>query len=98
MLDQKIVDSKFRLVLLAAWRAKQIINGSKKKVNVKAENPLTIAMEEIRQGLINFEILTEEKLEQRRLEKENLEINQEAEEGEKEEDNSSEAELEAKAE
>ncbi len=98
MLDQKIVDSKFRLVLLAAWRAKQIINGSKKKVNLKAENPLTIAMEEIRQGLINFEILTEEKLEQRRLEKENLETNQEAEEGEKEEDKSADTELEAKAE
>jgi len=98
VLDQKIVDSKFRLVLLAAWRAKQIINGSKKKVNVKAENPLTIALEEIRQGLINFEILTEEKLEQRRLEKENLEANQVTEEGEGEENNSSEAELEAKAE
>jgi len=95
VLDQSIVDSKFRLVLLAAWRAKQIINGSKKRVNIKAENPLTIALEEIRQGLINFEILTEERLEEKKSAEESLNINEDAEESIKEE---KKEELEAKAE
>jgi DNA-directed RNA polymerase subunit omega len=53
------IDSKFRLCILAAKRAKQIVNGSKKRVNIDAENPLTIAVEEIKQGRINFHILEE---------------------------------------
>lgn len=56
MLDQQQI-SKFRLAILAARRAKQLINGQKKRVDIKAENPLTVAIEEIRQGkidLLNF--------------------------------------------
>jgi DNA-directed RNA polymerase subunit omega len=53
------IDSKFRLCILAAKRAKQIVNGSRKKVNIDAENPLTVAVEEIKQGKINFHILEE---------------------------------------
>jgi DNA-directed RNA polymerase subunit omega len=53
------VDSKFRLCILAAKRAKQLIKGSKKKIDIKAENPLTIAIEEINRGLIDYEILHE---------------------------------------
>lgn len=55
------IDSKFRLVILAAKRAKQILNGSKKKVNIKADNPLTVAIKEIEEGKINFHILEENK-------------------------------------
>ncbi len=51
------IDSKFRLVLLAAKRAKQIINGDKKRVDIKAENPLTIALEEIIQNKITIDDL-----------------------------------------
>jgi DNA-directed RNA polymerase subunit omega len=57
------IDSKFRLALLAARRAKQLVAGSKKKLEVNAENPLTIAMQEIYQGKVNFEILDEEQME-----------------------------------
>ncbi len=46
------MDSKFRLAILAAKRAKQIIKGSKKQVDIEAGNPLTIALEEIKQGII----------------------------------------------
>jgi DNA-directed RNA polymerase subunit omega len=53
------IDSKFRLCILAAKRAKQIVHGSKKKVDINAENPLTIAIEEIKQGKINVHILEE---------------------------------------
>jgi DNA-directed RNA polymerase subunit omega len=51
------IDSKFRLCILAAKRAKQIVHGSKKKVDINAENPLTIAIEEIKQGKIDFQII-----------------------------------------
>lgn len=58
-------DSKFRLCILAAKRAKQLVNGAKKKLDIKAENPLTIAIAEIRAGIINFHVLDEE--EEKRL-------------------------------
>lgn len=54
------VDSKFRLVILAARRAKQLIAGARKRVDIKAENPLTVAMEEFRQGKINADTMMED--------------------------------------
>lgn len=60
------IDSKFRLALLTARRAKQLVAGSKKKIEVNAENPLTIAMQEIYQGKIKFVILDEEQMEKRK--------------------------------
>ena len=53
------IDSKFRLSILAAKRAKQLVGGSKKKIDSDAENPLTIALEEIYDGKINFHIIEE---------------------------------------
>ncbi len=53
------IDSKFRLCILAAKRAKQLVNGATKKVDIKAENPLTIALNEIENGQISFHILAE---------------------------------------
>jgi DNA-directed RNA polymerase subunit omega len=67
--DHKVVDSKFRLVLLAAKRAKQLLKGSRKKVETQVENPLSIALEEIKQGKIDFEILSNKDLEQEAGEK-----------------------------
>ncbi len=64
MEDHKVVDSKFRLVLLAAKRAKQLLKGNRKKVETQVENPLSIALEEIKQGKIDFEILSNKDLEQ----------------------------------
>ena len=54
------IDSKFRYAILAAKRAKQLINGSRKKVEMTAENPLTIALEEIAQGKVDFELLNKD--------------------------------------
>ena len=54
------IDSKFRLAILVARRAKQLIGGAKKKVDIKAENVLTIALEEFKQGKIDFDILNQE--------------------------------------
>lgn len=64
MEDQNVVDSKFRLVILAARRAKQLLKGARKKIETQVENPLSIALEEIKQGKIDFEILLNEDLEQ----------------------------------
>ena len=53
------IDSKFRLAILAAKRGKQLVAGAKKKVDTSAENPLTIALEEIFQGKVKFKLLEE---------------------------------------
>lgn len=53
------IDSKFRLAILAAKRGKQLVNGAKKKLDVSAENPLTIALKEIYAGKVNFRVLEE---------------------------------------
>lgn len=56
-MDQhEFIDSKFRLVILAAKRARQLLRGGRKKVDIEAENSLTIALEEINRGLIKYEI------------------------------------------
>ncbi|MCK4819634.1 DNA-directed RNA polymerase subunit omega [bacterium] len=57
MEDHEFIDSKFRLVILASKRAKQLLHGAKKKIEMNAENPLTVALEEINQGKIDFEII-----------------------------------------
>lgn len=54
------IDSKFRLAILVARRAKQIIGGAKRKIEIKTDNPLTVAMEEFRQGKIDLDVLYEE--------------------------------------
>jgi len=69
------IDSKFRLAILVARRAKQLIGGAKKKVDIKAENVLTIAMEEFKQGKIDFDILNQD---QTLLDEENQELGAEA--------------------
>ncbi len=59
MEEFKFIDSKFRFCILAAKRAKQIIAGSKKRIEMSAENPLTIALQELEQRKVGFEILDE---------------------------------------
>jgi DNA-directed RNA polymerase subunit omega len=54
------IDSKFRLAILVARRAKQLIGGARRRVDIKSENPLTVAMEEFKQGKIDFDVLNEE--------------------------------------
>lgn len=75
------IDSRFRHAILAAKRAKQLVGGAKKKIDMVAENPLTIAIEEIKEGKINFHILEEEEakrfpIEEEEVQEENTEINE----------------------
>jgi len=51
------IDSKFRFVILASKRAKQILRGAKVKIRSKSKNPIRIAQIEMKEGLIDYEIL-----------------------------------------
>ena len=51
------IDSKFRFVHLASKRAKMLLKGSKPKVKTKSKNPIRIAQAEVREGVIDFEIV-----------------------------------------
>lgn len=56
------IDSKYRMILLAAQRSKQLQRGANPRVNadIRKTKPTRIAMEELRQKKIHFEILKEE--------------------------------------
>ena len=55
------VDSKFRFVILASKRAKQLLKGAKPKVKTKSKNPIRIAQIEARSGLVEYAILPTQK-------------------------------------
>ncbi len=50
------VGSKYRFIIIAAERAKQLQNNAKPKVKTKSTKPAFIAMREVEAGLINFEL------------------------------------------
>lgn len=49
------IDSKFRLVLLAATRAEQMMRGASPKLEMQNVKPTRIAMEEIRRDLVYWD-------------------------------------------
>jgi DNA-directed RNA polymerase subunit omega len=51
----KKVDSKYTLVVLAAKRAREIMNGDAALVDSKSNKPVTMALEEVAQGKVVFE-------------------------------------------
>lgn len=53
--DMKI-DSKYRKILIAAKRSKQIQKGARPRVNANNSKPTRVALEEVERGLIGFEI------------------------------------------
>jgi DNA-directed RNA polymerase omega subunit len=55
------VDSKFRFVILASKRAKQLLRGAKPRVKSKSRNPIRVAQQEIREGAVDYEILQSKK-------------------------------------
>ena len=50
------IDSKFRFVLLAAERAEQLITGARPKVEEPTGKLTHVAMEEVQQGLLSWEM------------------------------------------
>ena len=58
---QKIPDSigsKYRFIILAAERAKQLQNNARPKIKTKSTKPAYIAMKELEQDLLSFVITT----------------------------------------
>lgn len=50
------IGSKFRYIILAAERAKQLQNNAKPKIKTQSRKPAFIAMRELEQDLLSFEI------------------------------------------
>lgn len=51
------LDSKFRFVILASKRAKQLLQGAKPKIKTKSKNLIQVAQKEVKQRLIDYEIV-----------------------------------------
>jgi len=54
------IDSKFRYVILASMRAKQLLRGAKARIKSKSRNPIRVAQEEVKQGVVDYEIVKSE--------------------------------------
>jgi len=51
------IDSKYRFVIIASKRAKELLKGAKSRIKSRSKNPVRIAQQEVRMGLVDFEIL-----------------------------------------
>ena len=50
------IGSKYRFIIIAAERAKQLQNNARPKIKTKSTKPAFIAMRELEEGLVSFEI------------------------------------------
>lgn len=50
-------DSKFRFVIVASKRAKELLKGAKPRIKAKSKNPIRIAQNEVRMGLVDYDIV-----------------------------------------
>lgn len=53
------VDNRYSLVIVTSKRARQIIEGSEPMVNTDSTKPLTLAINEVNTGLIQYETVKE---------------------------------------
>jgi DNA-directed RNA polymerase omega subunit len=55
------IDSRFRLIVVAALRSKQLLRGSLPRIesDVRRRRNTSIALEEVRQGLVPFTLTDE---------------------------------------
>lgn len=51
------IDSKYRLVLLAAKRSKQLQKGARPRLQSVAKKATRIALEEVQQGLVQYHLV-----------------------------------------
>jgi DNA-directed RNA polymerase omega subunit len=56
------LDSKYRLILVAAQRSKQLQRGARPRVEMDSQRhkPTRIALEEVQRGVVNFSIVEKE--------------------------------------
>jgi len=55
----KDVDSKFRFIVVAAQRSKQVQSGAKARVETRSRKPTRIAMEEVLHNAVSWELREE---------------------------------------
>lgn len=66
MINPSVVDllektkDRYSLVIVTAKRARQIIDGSTPKVSMNSKKPLTLAINEIDQDLLEYDIVIKE--------------------------------------
>ncbi len=60
--ERPTLDSKYRLILVAAQRSKQLQKGARPRVEMDAQRhkPTRIALEEVQRGVVNFSIVEKE--------------------------------------
>ncbi len=51
------IDSKYRFVIVASKRAKQLLKGAKPKLKAKSRNLIRIAQSEVKAGLVEYEVI-----------------------------------------
>ena len=51
------IDSKFRFILIAAKRARQLQGGAKPLIHTTSRKPTRTAQEEVRAGVVKFELI-----------------------------------------
>jgi DNA-directed RNA polymerase subunit omega len=51
------IDSKFRFILIAAKRARQLQGGAKPMIHTASRKPTRIAQEEVRSGTVKWELV-----------------------------------------
>lgn len=56
----KEFDSKFRFILVAAERAKQLQNGAPPKLDTSSRKPAYVAIREVEESRVPFEVLEED--------------------------------------
>ena len=56
-----VIDSKYRMILVAAQRSKQLQRNAKPRVgmDMNKHKPTRIALEEVKKELVNFEVTEE---------------------------------------
>ncbi|NOT48761.1 MAG: DNA-directed RNA polymerase subunit omega [Acidobacteria bacterium] len=59
IIDPPPIDSKYRMIILAAQRSKQLQRGanSRTDIDVRKSKPTRVAMKELAEKRVNFEIL-----------------------------------------
>lgn len=58
-MPEKVIDSKFRMITIAAKRCEQLHRGARPRIDTTSKKWAYVALEEVRQGLIDFEIIDE---------------------------------------
>jgi len=63
IIDPPVIDSKYRMIILAAQRSKQLQRGALSRVDIdtRKSKPTRVALKEIQNRRVNFTILEQEK-------------------------------------